>query len=74
MATAFDLFDEVLRAFNNSHRNEMTLIELQKVLVNRNIDITDDELISIIRSPSLSNLFNLQTISNDLSLIQLCPK
>ncbi|CAF2561496.1 unnamed protein product [Rotaria sp. Silwood2] len=74
MATAFDLFDEVLRAFNNSYRNEMTLIELQKVLVNRNIDITDDELISIIRSPSLSNLFNLQTISNDLSLIQLCPK
>ncbi|CAF1120872.1 unnamed protein product [Rotaria sordida] len=74
MATAFDLFDEVLHAFDNSHRNEMTFIELHNILINRNIDITTDELIRVIRSPSLLNLFNLQSISNDLYLIQLKPK
>ncbi|CAF4736765.1 unnamed protein product [Rotaria sp. Silwood1] len=74
MAAAFNLFDEVLRAFDKSHRNEMTFIELHNILVNRNIDITADELNQIIRSPSLLNLFNLQPISNDLCLIQLSPK
>jgi hypothetical protein len=74
MAAAIDLPNEVLHAFINSHRNEMTLIELHKILSTRFNRLTPDEVLRIVRSPSLVNLFNLQPISNDLCLIQLNPK
>jgi hypothetical protein len=74
MAVAMDLSNEVLNVFANSHRNEMTLIELHQILANRIPQITTDEVLRIVRSPNLLNLFTLQPISNDLCLIQLSPK
>jgi hypothetical protein len=74
MAGALDLSNEVLRVFANSHRNEMTLIELHNILVNRIPRITTDEVLRIVRLPNLINIFNLQSISNDLCLVQLNPK
>jgi len=74
MAVAIDFSDEVLRIFTDSHRNEMTLIELQNILASQVKRITSDDVLRIVRSPSLVNLFNLQPISNDLCLIQLNPK
>jgi hypothetical protein len=74
MAVAIDLSNEVLHAFANSHRHEMTLIELHKVLSTQFMRITTDEVLRTVRSSSLVNLFNLQPISNDLCLIQLNPK
>jgi hypothetical protein len=74
MAVAIDFSDEVLRIFTDSHRNEMTLIELQTILASQVKRITNDDVLRIVRSPSLVNLFNLQPISNDLCLIQLNPK
>jgi hypothetical protein len=74
MAAALDLSNEVLNVFVNSHRNEMTLIELHNILVNRIPRITTDEVLRIVRLPNLINLFNLQSISNNLCLIQLNPK
>jgi hypothetical protein len=74
MATAFDITNEVLLAFINSNRIEMTLIELHTNLTSRKIRISTDEILRILRSESLVNLFNLQVISNNLYLIQLNPK
>jgi hypothetical protein len=74
MAVAIDFSDEVLRIFVDLHRNEMTLIELQNILASQVKRITSDDVLRIVRSPSLVNLFNLQPISNDLCLIQLNPK
>jgi len=74
MAVAIDFSDEVLRIFVDLHRNEMTLIELQNILASQVKRITNDDVLRIVRSPSLVNLFNLQPISNDLCLIQLNPK
>lgn len=74
MAASMDLSNEVLNIFANSHRTEMTLIELHQILIKRIPRITTDEVLRIIRSPNLLNLFNLQPISNNLCLIQLNPK
>jgi len=74
MAVAIDFSDEVLRIFVDLHRNEMTLIELQNILASQVKRITSDDVLRIVRSPSLVNLFNLQPISNGLCLIQLNPK
>lgn len=74
MASASDLSDEILRAFDNLHKNEMTLNELHSILVNQNKRIATDELIRIIQSPSLFHLFNLQRTTSKSYLIQLSPK
>ncbi len=74
MASAIDLSDEVIRVFTDSHRNEMTLIELHDMLVSKFKRITVDEVLRVVRSSSLVNLFNLQPITNDLCLVQLSPK
>ncbi|CAF1400134.1 unnamed protein product [Adineta steineri] len=74
MATAIDLTYEILRIFSDSHRNEMTLIELHTILANQIKRLTTDEVLRTLRSTNLSNLFSIQFISNDVCLIQLNPK
>ena len=74
MAFALNLPNEILRVFDNLHQHEMKSNDLHKILNNRNISISLDEIIQTLRSASLSNLFNVQSISKDSYLIQLSPK
>ncbi|UJR14782.1 hypothetical protein I4U23_001770 [Adineta vaga] len=74
MASAYDLSHEILRVFVNMQRNEMSLTELHQNLASPKNRLTIDEVLRTIRSTNLSNLFNLQSISNELCFIQLSPK
>ncbi|CAF2078344.1 unnamed protein product [Rotaria magnacalcarata] len=74
MAFALNLPNEILSVFDNLHRKEMRSNDLHRILNNRNIQISMDEIIQIVRSSSLSNLFNVQSLSNDSYVIQLSPK
>ncbi|CAF0856222.1 unnamed protein product [Adineta ricciae] len=74
MASAYNLSDEILRVFVNTQRSEMTLADLHQHLVNHRNRLTTDDILCAFRSASLMNLFNLQSISNELCLVQLNPK
>lgn len=64
----------VLDVFSRLKRTEMTLIELHNHLNTQNNRMTIDEVLRLIRAPNSINLFNLQTISKDLCLVQFVPK
>lgn len=74
MATAFDLFDEILRVFISKRLHEITLAELYNTITNRKIKTTKEELLQTVRSPGFQNLFNVQLKPNGLDAIQLSPK
>ena len=73
-AVATDFSDEALRTFVDLRRTGMTLIEVHKSLIDRNIQLATDHLLRIFHSSSLINLFDLQQLSNESYSVRLNPR